>query len=369
MKTLYNSLESYCAQEDVQTEIDDIVTSFARYIGKDEKKLKRELRRRRVHALSDSGNPQVSNQHYYEWVGLLVTLFDIPCGFFDFSVNEELREKLESRSTGLYDIIQLRGFSSDKTFQKIQEERYFEKSREFLKYIRDSLFIYDYLGRFDEEMGEYKLAYLKAHSDIFDEIERLLEASAVDGVPTIKYARFLALPKKEHYIDRETQLTGVKLINEIIDHCSLPLFKHIWNCLERFPEYEMKGNHREPKYGFYMLNYTPRLYHFATVNSGDYCLTEHYRYDRLERCRPDLLFIEQAKGQGERLKNVYNLSIDKMFENYGLGFQKLSREDIYEVLKFDVIQFLQKKKQNQNYSPQTLREQKAVYAWERFTPE
>ena len=275
-------------------------------------------------------NASTKNNTYYRWITVLHFVYGIPLKYFELPDGDSYIKKIKPIQRHHVELHQLKEFESRVDLRQQIADQYYEASKRFLLHIKKNLYIYDYLNRFSNEERKSKKKYIKTHKYIFSKIEKSLVSKKTPGIPKIKYARFLALPIGTFSYSSESYAPRDKVVRAAIDHCPLPLFKHICKCLLRYPELQSpeKDVHDDISIytgGFYLVPYATRDVHYAYVNEGQFCLTEYYRYNRDEQCKPDLLFIEDNKGELSSLSNIYKKEIKDLLASTRY---KLTHRDI-----------------------------------------
>lgn len=300
-------------------------------------------------------NAVSKNNTYYRWITVLHFIYGIPLKYFDLPDGDLYIEKIKPIQRHHVELHQLKEFEARKDTRQLKADEYFEASKRFLLHIKKNLFIYDYLNRFSNEKSSSKKKYIETHEYIFSQIEKKLVSKKKPGIPKIRYARFLALPIGTFSYSSERYASRDQVVRAVIDHCPVPLFKHICRCLLTYPsiQYQEKDVHDNISMytgGFYLVPYATRGVHYAYVNEGQFCLTEYYRYNRKEKCKPDLLFIEDNKGELSTLSDIYKEEIQKLFASsrYKLRLKDIaSTMEIYRAeIKASQSQALLIKEQN-----------------------
>lgn len=360
--SVFDGLEKYFRND--KEKLNEIVKVASEYfIYEDAGKLREELKRK-----------DLTERNYYKTVAIFYFLFKVDLEYFELNQNPKLRDKLLALEVKrpFVDFFQIRdlGTSTRKYTLEYQRE-YTNKSLIFLSKVKYNFFVYDYLVRFNPLNTQERIIYDKVHTEIFDKIEAILKNSEKDGKLQINYARFLALPQELIRYDEDKRLTEAELTEKIIDHISLPLFKHIYNCLKYYSSLREEfdsTNNEIINHGFHMMYFSPRAYHFAFTGSMNslifnenkketpYILTEKYRINSNGVYKPDILIIEECKGEIDDLGFMYEHAFTKMSNNK-INLLKLKLEDIEKVLADDIKFF----NMDKELKPKNLREQKAFY--------
>ena len=243
-------------------------------------------------------NSQTNGRNYNLTATILVTCFDIPLETFDLqesAIGKFLAQKVLS---GSIEILPLKNFDgTHKIDLDEKSQQYKTILLNFLSHWHSDLFVYDYFYRqFDAEFI-YLNAYVFAHSDLYDIIEKRLKT--VDH--SLVYSRVLALPVTYGFNNFQ-QFTPERLKLESIKELSIPLFRHLCTCLVIFKSFPTD---QESKSGFYAVSSPTRLYSFGLINNGEYLMTEHYKYNKSGHIKPDILFVEEGKGSLSVLKESY----------------------------------------------------------------
>ena len=300
----------------------------------------------------------ITKRNYTIYAILIHFLYGVDLKAFD--IGEDLKNKLEKLKNPEIQTLSLNKFSDSETNQEFVKE-YFDKSQYFLSKIDNNLSVYDYLARFEINSDlSIEKSYEKQHEKIFNLIEDILKKS-LEKKKVFKYERYLALP--ERMIDYDNKFTQEELTYRIIKNLTLPLFKHICNCLKLNPDFEKKDflSQNIKYYGFYMLDYTPRCYHFAytkNLNEEEFLLSEYYRFNKFGFCKHDLLFIEESHGEMKKLSKLYNRAFNKMLFHDG---KKLTLNIMKEVLQKEYDSYCNKQQLKQKYISLTQMEKKAEY--------
>lgn len=291
--------------------------------------IKEPLKKAIYFADSNSGG---RNAKFYRWISFLHLAFEIPIECFELPETDSFNIKLKSidiRNSKLHSLKQFQYTDESKAMTS----KYFSVAHNFLRNINESLYIYDYLERFKDERNTKKEEYVKAHDDIFTEIEEKLKK--IEGRKAIKYARFLVLPLSVETRKNSFQKRVPKkdIVDKIISLMSVALFKHICYCLIENPNFQIEDldpdDIKECQGGFYIVPYPSRIYSFAYGDSGKICMTEHYRFNRFSKAKADLLFVDDGLGETNKLSAVYKKEIVLHFSKS----EKLLLSDIENVMK------------------------------------
>lgn len=260
-------------------------------------------------------------QGYVKWVTILHTIFDIPLHVFDLTHSEQLNALLSKKIPGRLSVYPLKNFDSDTEWDRnVKGQEYQNALIEFLEPLKTNLFIYDYLQRQYHPKELYLKAYVDAHNELYKKIKTRLQQKE-----PFKYARVLVLPNNsENAIDENADAYEIK--REILKNCPVPLFEHICCCLKNF---SAMSDTKEEQMGFYCQKRPTRLYHYALINDGEFLMTEHYRYNREKRIKPDILFIEEGKGELSKMRQLYLAELKKLTSNKRI---KLTKSDIISIV-------------------------------------
>lgn len=274
-------------------------------------------------------------RNYYQLVSLLHFTFDVPLKFFDLPTEDVFYQKIKNVKDHHVELHRLKKLGDSSLRKTKSAKKYFEKSKLFLSQIKENLYIYDYLDRFDNEKSFKKNAYVEKHGKIFKEIETLL-GDKNSFYPNIKYARFLAFPLGMFNYDENRKNNSPSksvAVEKAIELSSTNLFKHIVRCLNNYPAFEKEeqrvDNILNYNGGFYLLIYPSKTYSYAYGDEGSYCLTEHYRFSKSAKTKPDMLLLEGDKYIRSPLSKIY----EKEFKQFFRLCEKLCITDILPIMK------------------------------------
>ncbi|MDW3195873.1 MAG: hypothetical protein R8G66_26095 [Cytophagales bacterium] len=240
---------------------------------------------------------------YNLWVVFFEYIYGIKAEEFGIKEDNPLLSELKNvrgqKSTST--ILSLRDFGNEN--KETLQQKYEQAILDYLDKLDDSLHVYDYLERHRYELEDYfdsqisNDAYMKVHKKGYNEIEKKIFPLDLSGEPKARYKRYLALPFKHEFIPSKKDVESLKF--EILSCLSLPLFQHICNCFKQAP----KIGYSYTDYGFYMLNYPTRIYHYALLNRTEHFLLEQYSYDSDGVCKPDILHVgANSKAHQQRIK-------------------------------------------------------------------
>ena len=291
--------------------------------------LDRDEKHRRV---TKKGKPVSCNSNgYFHWIFTLY-IYGIPLEHMGIVDDEKSirvknrinefwkRKKREVEEISSIEAYTLRGFKNSNTADTIKEV-YEGALINYLKHFKEELLIYDYLERQSFRNGNELQAYIEAHENFFEGIEKNLTSNK-------KYQRLLVLPLS---IQKTNNLSPKELKKLIIEHCSSNLLKHILQCLNEYPLFE-EGDTIS---GFFMVANPPRTYHYA-IFDRQYLVSEYYQYYDMKKCTPDLLYIN--KGKVDKVVNHYQREINKHARPHSPRF---TREGLPELIQ-ELIQELPK---------------------------
>lgn len=289
--------------------------------------LKVELKKRRVSCLSrekSSKSDAVNGEQrkFLLWARTLHQMLGIPMDKFNIPNNQNYANaSLSSISDGDYKILKLKYDDGTEESKKKFSEDYLNVTSDAISQMTNDLTVYDYLEKLNYHSPYYLAPYFDAHEKIYARIEEKLKQD-------FSYTRFLALPKRfltEQFIKDEcSKKKYTYSLASAFDHCSLPLFKHICNCLSNFSE-KFKRNEN----GLYLVVNPPRTYHWGIIDGGKYVVSEYYRYDKDDVCKPDVIFIDKLSKENSKLLEIY--------ENEKKGLLRLrpDRKDHNHLIEFD----------------------------------
>ena len=126
-------------------------------------------------------------------------------------------------------------------------------------------------------------------------------------------------------------------LKEVIDHLPPVMFEHIVRCLNKHPDYEKDDEFRPNgsdknlyHYGFYLIAYPTKTYHYASVDRGRLIFTEYFKYNKSGVLKSDTIFVEDAVGDIAKLASNYNRELTGLLSKFR---PKLTREDIMLVIE------------------------------------
>ncbi|MEH6680337.1 MAG: hypothetical protein V7724_07295 [Sediminicola sp.] len=273
-----------------------------------------------INESGDIHQNQAKSQNYVKWASILCTVFDVPIHIFDLTSSSQLNDLLQKKIPGKLHVYPLKNFDGlHKDDRELKAQQYKMALMDFLKPLETNLYVYDYLQRQYHPEELYLEAYVSAHRELYEAIEKKLYDKR-----SFSYARVLVLPNKGD--SKNQELSDFEVKTEILKNCPVQLFDHICRCLINCDE--MSNIAIEGK-GFYCLKMPTRLYHYALINDGAYLMTEHYRYNKQQQIKPDILFIEEGKGELSTMRELYLGELKKLTSDKRV---KLTTKDIQDVI-------------------------------------
>ncbi len=262
--------------------------------------------------------PRVKRE-YTLWARNLHLLYGMPYEYFGFDNVADTPELFPPRKEEEHFIIQRLGFHSKKPSEVKKFMEGYQKALEKpVNDLKQSIWIYDYLGKQNYSNPTYLNPYYKIHTVFYDHFEKLLAKPNSD----FTYLRFLALPLGYKLNDDLREFcnfhnyTGV--LASILDLCSVELFRHICKCL-----YIYGDKLDREKIGFIVVNNPTRAYHWAVINEGEYIISEYNKYTFAGICKPDVLFIDKSNSANNQLLEMYQEEKESLLD-YNPGGETLN---------------------------------------------
>ncbi len=246
------------------------------------------------------GQPNRAKRDFMNWARVLHSIFNIPTKKFIAQVVVEELEQCQRHISGKdVQVFKLNIKSDEEEDQKEFIKTYTSAFAEPLRKAKNNLIVYDYLEKQNYTDPEYLDPYFDAHTELYAQIEQKISET------NFKYIRFLALPLRfepnKQFKDFCQRKKYLVLLASVLDHCSIPLFEHICKCIFLLSDrFDLKNS------GFFLVSQPPRAYHWATLDSGAYIISEYYRYSVYDICKPDILVINKKSENSKNLFEVYN---------------------------------------------------------------